>query len=337
MLKRDYWCETAEEHVRHMWERLGKKAEDERDHQTEKFFEILGNPLSDEDVKNLQHTHCHIVPSEVEGEPPGRIYYRVPDERLAQLYDAQCNRVRYNRRNMRFEECLGSERTCLIVDWKLPFPLHTPKTPTAPMQSPLQIMQRFLREAMPEGIIDSYLFVRGMQYRQYFVNTAISVKNQFMLHLFLRHRLDQALPQHRLYDSFNLKFLSMPMVGMLQADGSAPFEYYGHFDEYGLNMNEPSPSLMKLLRLTGVRQDEIPVEACPRLSRQVSLYYREWRTLQKQRLKGAVKAVYSTQSIFKINKLAKAAAKFGTVSAQNVTEDQSEEKKGVREEEHTNR
>ena len=72
---------------------------------------------------------------------------------------------------------------------------------------------------------------------------------------------------------------------MYEEDGEDIFKYYGHFDEYGLNMNDEKPSAMKLLRVTSVRQDEIPVEACPTLSREVSVYYRKWRTEQKKRMK----------------------------------------------------
>ena len=87
---------------------------------------------------------------------------------------------------------------------------------------------------------------------------------------------------------------------MYEENGTDVFNYYGHFDEYGLNMNDEKPSAMKLLRVTSVRQDEIPVEACPTLSRAVSVYYRKWRTEQKVRMKGAVEAVIGGNMIYKL-------------------------------------
>ena len=40
MEARDYWCETAHEHVANMWLRHGRPAEEERDLQTEEFFQF---------------------------------------------------------------------------------------------------------------------------------------------------------------------------------------------------------------------------------------------------------------------------------------------------------
>ena len=299
MSKRDYWCETAHEHVQNMWKRLGRPLSEEHDGQTEHLMEILGAPLPQTDIDAGKASHFNILHNDSTGEEE-RIYYRVEDENLPKLHVAYCKCIEFGRPRMRLQELLGPERTVLMVDWTNDFPLHTPKTPNAPMQSPLQVLQKYLRDALPEGVIDSYMYKRGQRYRQYFVNTTISCKNQFMLHLYLRKRMEEKFPKHGLHTSFHLNYKSMPMLGMAELDGSEPFEFHGHFDEYGLTMNEKVPHMKKLLRVTSARQDVIAVEACPRLSRPVSVNYREWRTEQKQRLKGAMKAVLSTTIMRKV-------------------------------------
>ena len=301
MEARDYWCETAHEHVANMWLRLGRPAEEERDLQTEELLRVLGKPLTAKEVDSNLATHFTIVHDEKTKEEIERVYYRVEYKHLPDLYHAQSERLKHKRRRLGIQEILGPERTVLVVDWKLPFPLHTPKTPSAPMQSPLQLLQKILRDGLPEAAIDSYIFSNGRKkYRSYYINTTISLKNQFMLHLYIRDRLSTYLPHHGLIKSFNIKFKSLPLYQMYEENGTDVFNYYGHFDEYGLNMNDEKPSAMKLLRVTSVRQDEIPVEACPTLSRAVSVYYRKWRTEQKVRMKGAVEAVIGGNMIYKL-------------------------------------
>ena len=115
---------------------------------------------------------------------------------------------------------------------------------------------------MPESAIDSYIFSNGKKkYRSYYFNTTISLKNQFMLHLYARKRLSEYLPDHGLVQSFNIKFKSLPMYQMFEENGIDVFHYFGHFDEYGLNMNDEKPSEMKLLRVTSLRQDDVPTKS----------------------------------------------------------------------------
>ena len=54
------------------------------------------------------------------------------------------------------------------------------------------------------------------------------------------------------------------------------------------------------MRVTSLRQDDIPVEACPNLSRPVAVYYREWRNQQKVRMKGAIEAVIGSNVMHKL-------------------------------------
>ena len=299
MEARDYWCETAHEHVANMWLRLGRPAEEERDLQTEEFFRVLGKALEENEIEDA--THFRVIRDPSSNEEIRKEYYKVVDKNLPDLYHAQNERLKHNRRRLDVQEILGPERTVLVIDWKLPFPLHTPKTPSAPMQSPLQMLQKILRDAMPEAAIDSYIFSNGKKkYRSYYFNTTISLKNQFMLHLYVRKRLSEYLPNHGLVQSFNIKFKSLPMYQMFEENGIDVFNYYGHFDEYGLNMNDEKPSAMKLLRVTSLRQDDVPVEACPNLSRPVAVYYREWRDQQKVRMKGAIEAVISSNVMHKL-------------------------------------
>ena len=55
MEARDYWCETAHEHVANMWLRLGRPAEEERDLQTEEFFRVLGKALEENEIEDATH------------------------------------------------------------------------------------------------------------------------------------------------------------------------------------------------------------------------------------------------------------------------------------------
>ena len=92
MEARDYWCETAHEHVANMWLRLGRPAEEERDLQTEEFFRVLGKALEENEIEDA--THFRVIRDPSSNEEIRKEYYKVVDKNLPDLYHAQNERLK---------------------------------------------------------------------------------------------------------------------------------------------------------------------------------------------------------------------------------------------------
>ena len=301
ILVRDYWLISATDEIQAMKERAGAPAIVPEDRATPALYAALGSTLGDLTGRKTTpranpSTHFEVkhitLERFVESDPAFRLdrtFFDVnSEERLGNVYKAL---VAQEYKQMppiprpSLYEYIGAKST-FVIDWKERFPLLVPPEPTRPRQSLVQCVQYHLRRALPASKIDCYIFQADERYRQYYPNIVVPRSNLYRLHEWLIEQLEMELRGCGVRWSMRTQFAFLPMIGcndIWPTDGGGsklPYNYVGHYDEFGLLIHDQKPEPARLRWMTTLRKERFPIGDCAELSNEMEQFV---KVLRKQR------------------------------------------------------
>ena len=296
--KRDYWLVSATDEIQAMKERAGAPALVPEDRATPALYDALGSTLGDLTGRETTpranpatHFEVQSIALErfIESDPAFRLdrsFFHVnSEERLGNVYKALVAQEHIQVPPIPrpcMYEYIGP-KTTFVVDWKERFPLLVPPEPTRPRQSLVQCVQYHLRRALPAAKIDCFIFQADERYRQYYPNVVVPRPNLYRLHEWLVEQLEMELRGCGVRWSMRTQFAYLPLIGcndIWPTDGGGsklPYNYVGHFDEFGLRIHDQAPEPARMRWLTTLRKDQFPVNECAELSNEMEQFVKELR------------------------------------------------------------